>query len=357
MSFVKQTIGFDDKWLIIIGIPIIAFVINIIMFPGLFSESPQLFFKSCYTHGLVYTSVFWFAFRYVTAYLIDKYPSSKDVRKRIFIQIATIIVGYFILKKFVNIILQFVLSQNVDEFKPAHDTEIIGSFMSIFLIWSIYEGISFYTKLQKSIREKEQLQRINIQSQLESLKNQVSPHFLFNSLNTLTYLIPEDSDKAVNFVQKLSKVYRYILEIRDKKIVTIGEELEFIHAYTFLLKERFGDNLNIDIQIPKENINNTIVPLSLQILFENCIKHNIISTQKPLSINVFIQKDKLIVKNKLQKKNHVTSSTRMGLENIKNRYQFFTEKEVDIIVTTETFLVALPMLEHTKLKNIDLEPV
>ena len=178
------------------------------------------------------------------------------------------------------------------------------------------------------------------------MKNQVNPHFLFNSLNTLTYLIPEEPDKAVNFVQKLSKVYRYILEIRDQKIVTISDELEFLNAYVFLLKERFGENLNIDIDIPQKYYHSKIVPLSLQILFENVIKHNIISTQKPLMIKVSIQKDKLIVKNNLQKKNQVISSTSMGLQNIKNRYQFFTKKEVDVIVTADSFLVALPLVDH-----------
>ena len=187
---------------------------------------------------------------------------------------------------------------------------------------------------------------MNMQSQLEGLKNQVNPHFLFNSLNTLTYLIPENADKSVHFVQQLSKVYRYILELKDKELISLEEELRFLDAYTFLLKERFGENLCVEIDIPDEFLNKNIIPLSLQILCENAIKHNIISSQKPLCLKVFIQnEDKLIVKNNLQKKNQEMNSTRLGLQNIKNRYRFFSEKEVEVIATQEEFVVVLPLID------------
>lgn len=350
MAYVKNTIGFSDKWLMLIGIPLMAFVINIIMFPELFSEDKTKFIRRCYTIGIIYTATYWIIFRYATAYLLNYYSHEDQIYKRMSFQVILMILGYFVIKIIMGNIIHSVLSDEWhqvlhEDYIEGGLSEVVGSFMSIFLIWAIYEGIIFYTKLQKSIQEKEQLQRENIQSQLEGLKNQVNPHFLFNSLNTLTYLIPEEPNKAVNFVQKLSKVYRYILEIRDQKIVTISDELEFLNAYIFLLKERFGENLNIELNIPNEYHQRKIVPLSLQILFENVIKHNIISTQKPLMINVFIEKDKLIVKNNLQKKNQVISSTSMGLQNIKNRYQFFTKKEVDVIVTTDSFLVALPLVE------------
>ena len=351
MSYVKNTIGFNDKWLMLIGIPMIALIINIIMFPELFSINKAHFLRHCGTVGLIFTSTYWFIFRYVVAYLLKVFPDNSDTWRRISVQVVLMIIGYYFIKIFINLFFDLFLP---DEWNMEHKgglSEIVGSFMSIFLIWAIYEGIIFYTKLQKSIQEKEQLQRENIQSQLEGLKNQVNPHFLFNSLNTLTYLIPEEPDKAVNFVQKLSKVYRYILEIRDQKIVTISDELEFLNAYVFLLKERFGENLNIDIDIPQKYYQSKIVPLSLQILFENVIKHNIISTQKPLMIKVSIEKDKLIIKNNLQKKNQVISSTSMGLQNIKNRYQFFTKKEVDVIVTADSFLVALPLVDHMVIEN------
>jgi LytS/YehU family sensor histidine kinase len=141
-------------------------------------------------------------------------------------------------------------------------------------------------------------------------------------------------------------VYRYILEIRDKKLIFLEEELKFLNAYTFLLKERFGENLHIKMDIPEKYLNDKILPLSLQILFENAIKHNIISSEKPLFMEVFIENgDKLVVKNNLQKKNQVMNSTKLGLQNIKNRYRFFSDKEVEVIVTQKSFIVILPMLD------------
>ncbi|MEM6965993.1 MAG: histidine kinase [Bacteroidota bacterium] len=346
MAYVRNKLGFNDRWLMLAGIPIVAFIINVIMFPNQFSDNPSEFFYHCATIGVIHTAVYWIIFRYVTAYFIERYPSSKQVWQRIFTQFGLMLIGYFVVKYGLGMILGKIVP-HLYEGKPRNLPEMLGSFMAIFMMWAIYESIIFYTKLQKSIQEKELLQKENIRSQLEGLKNQVNPHFLFNSLNTLTYLIPEDPDKAVNFVQKLSKVYRYILEIRDKKIIRISEELEFLNAYVFLLKERFGENLDIDIHIPQEYYQSKIVPLSLQILFENAIKHNIISTQRPLTIKVFVEKNKLIIKNNLQKKNQVISSTKMGLQNIKNRYQFFTDKEVDVIVTPNSFLVALPLVGQT----------
>ena len=129
-------------------------------------------------------------------------------------------------------------------------------------------------------------------------------------------------------------------------MILLEEELKFLNAYTFLLKERFGENLHIKMNIPDEHLHDKIIPLSLQILFENAIKHNIISSEKPLFMDVFIENgDKLVVKNNLQKKNQVMNSTKLGLQNIKNRYRFFSEKEVEVIVTQESFIVILPMID------------
>jgi LytS/YehU family sensor histidine kinase len=228
--------------------------------------------------------------------------------------------------------------------------------MTFGVIAGIYESMRYFNLWKKTSLEKEQLEKQNLESQLAGLKSQVNPHFLFNSLNTLVHLIPENPDSAVKFVQKLSKVYRYILEMRDASTTPLSTELEFLNAYVFLLKERFGDNLHVDIDdaICKDTLLTTengvcekhVVPLSLQILFENAIKHNIISTQRPLTISVSIEnKERLIVKNNLQRKNQVQEGTGVGLENIRNRYQLVSQKDVDIIVTKESFIVSLPLLK------------
>ncbi|HND89317.1 MAG TPA: histidine kinase, partial [Saprospiraceae bacterium] len=169
-------------------------------------------------------------------------------------------------------------------------------------------------------------------------------HFLFNSLNTLIYLIPEHSAKAVNFVQKLSKVYRYVLESRDAKVIPLAEEMDFLNAYIFLLKERFGDNLCLRIGDLRAHPQAAIVPLSLQMLFENAIKHNIISAERPLCIEVFIENAHLVVRNNLQRKNQVMDSTGVGLQNIRDRYRMLSERSVEVIASPQHFTVALPLL-------------
>ena len=352
----KEILGFDDKWLIIIGIPFASLVLN--AFISLEERGPVVFgyISSCFILSFFYTMIYWYFFRKVFIFFKRKYPRHRETKKRIIYQSIALLGLYFLIKVIIDLTIKNEVHSLLGIGHPNEFPIIVGSLIVSFLIISIYEGTFFYNKLNTSLLEKEQLERENILSQLEGLKNQVNPHFLFNSLNTLSYIIPEDADRAVRFVQQLSKVYRYILEIRNEKLISLSEEFTFLEAYVFLLKERFGDNLQVHINIEKEHLTTQIVPLSLQILFENAIKHNIISTQQPLVIEVFIERDnKLIVKNNLQKKNQVMSTTKVGLQNIKNRYQFLSDKLVEIIVTTNAFIVSLPLLdsEHIILEKED----
>lgn len=154
-----------------------------------------------------------------------------------------------------------------------------------------------------------------------ALKTQVNPHFLFNNLNTLCSIIPENPEQAVDFVQQLSKVYRHILEVKDEKSIPLKEEMAVLEAYAFLLKTRFGDNLEINMEVDPTKMEDMIVPLSLQLLMENAIKHNIVSQDKPLKIIVKVIDGNLVVTNNLQKKNQIIESTGIGLTNIRNRYK------------------------------------
>lgn len=341
----KQILGFDDTWLMFLGIPLTClimplFTINLSEFTW-----SNYFFKFNITG--IYTVIFWFAFREIFKHSRTKYPTFSQVGVRLIYQMVLVAVCYVVVDTLVDFPLEHLLFSGKemdgdDQLVPTTATIIMIAFLC-----SVYEGIYFYQQLKQSIQEKEQLQRENIISQLEGLKNQVNPHFLFNSLNTLSYLIPEDSDRAVNFVQQLSKVYRYILEIRSKKLIPLKEELDFLHAYIFLLKERFEENLHVEINIPEPQLALQIVPLSLQILFENAIKHNIISSKKPLLIEVFVDEaGKLIVQNNLQQKKQRMDSTKVGLQNIKNRYRFFSDEAVQVFSTSTSFIVALPLIDH-----------
>ncbi len=341
----KKYLGFNDFWLMLIGIPIVSYVVAALMFGHAFEENYFANLTKCSFIGLIYVSVYWTIFRELFIFFRKRHPELKESASRIIYQILAIIVVYFLVGQVIDLFVDNFVKPYMDVPKPKGPITAIASLTVSFFVISIYETIFFYTKLQKSITEKEQLERENIKSQLEGLKNQVNPHFLFNSLNTLTYIIPEDPKKAVSFVQQLSKVYRYILEIRNEKLIPLTEELKFLDAYIFLLKERFGDNFKIEVDIPHEYQSHKVVPLSLQLLLENAIKHNIISSLKPLTIEVFVEKGKLIVRNNLQKKNQVMNSTKAGLQNIKNRHSFYSNKKVEVLSTSEYFIVMLPLLK------------
>ena len=150
----------------------------------------------------------------------------------------------------------------------------------------------------------------------------------------------------MDFVQQLSKVYRHILEVKDEKSISLKDELEVLHAYSFLLKTRFGNNLEVHINIPEEKMNRKIVPLSLQILMENAIKHNVVSSDKPLQIDVFTDNGSLVLSNNLQVKKQVSESTGIGLNNIRNRYKLLGDEEVKVTEDENSFTVSIPLIEH-----------
>ena len=181
-------------------------------------------------------------------------------------------------------------------------------------------------------------------AKFESLKNQLDPHFLFNSLNVLTSLIGENPQQAERFTTKLSKVYRYVLEQRNKDLVPIEEELKFAKTYMELLGMRFEEAVQFNIP---DNISNNelkIVPLSLQLLLENAVKHNVVSTSKPLTINIYEEGNYLIITNNVNPKEAIGKSTKIGLQNIADRYGLITEKGVKIENNNKTFKVSLPLL-------------
>lgn len=181
-------------------------------------------------------------------------------------------------------------------------------------------------------------------AQFESLKNQIDPHFLFNSLNVLSSLIEENPDNAQKFTTSLSKIYRYVLEQKDKELVTIKEELAFAKTYMNLLKMRFENSITYEVPEDFDNDDAKVVPLSLQLLLENTIKHNIVSEQKPLHIKIYIKDNFLVVENILQKKEVLQDRKGVGLQNIVSRYAILTNRRIKIDQTDKLFAVYLPIL-------------
>lgn len=339
---IRELLGFNDLRLILVGTPVVSFLV------------PLLFFNASLSTGLVsylpkwgisflYSCSYWFSIRWLIVELRCKFRKAEHTGRRIVYTGLAIIVVFIV----VNTMMFYVegwLGFSHDKDNVTQFDYNVASFTIVALVTAIYESIFFYTQWKEALIETIQLKRANIESQLEGLKSQVNPHFLFNSLNTLTYIIPEDPERAVHFVRQLSKVYRYILEIHEKQLIPLEEELTFMKSYIFLIQERFGDNLCIRKAIPAEHLQDQIVPLSLQILLENCVKHNIISKQRPLEIDVYIENQCLVVRNTLQPKHQERSSTQIGLQNIRNRYAFFTSEEVQVQDTGGYFQVSLPLI-------------
>lgn len=189
------------------------------------------------------------------------------------------------------------------------------------------------------------LQEENIVSQFETLKSQVNPHFLFNSLNVLTSLIYIDQDKAAKFVVQLSRVYRYALENRERDLVELQEEMPFVESYIFLLKTRFENNLIVEMEIGKGEGHKKIAPMVIQMLLENAIKHNVISRSKPLTIRLETADGAISVANNLQLKSSTEVSSRIGLENIRKRYEYLTRKKISVSDDNGFFRVEIPLLD------------
>ncbi len=345
----EQYIGFDDLWLMILGIPTLALLMDVFLDFHNFSD-PSFFFSQ-WARSTYFTAFFWVGNRWMIVKLRQRMPSFATARKRILLQAFLSIALSFIIGPIVYLLLKkgagfFDVAIHPDHEKSA---KMASTIIITLLLVFIYEVVYFYAQLKNSLLEKEAVKQAHIQSQWEGLRNQVNPHFLFNSLNTLMSIVDDDTDLAKRFLKKLSKVYRYILESREDPLITLQDEMEFIHSYVFLQQERFKGNLNVNFDIPDKCYNYHIVPLSLQILFENAIKHNIISSRRPLQIEVFVQNNpkRLVIRNNLQRKSHVIHSTKVGLENLRKRYSFFIQQAVEIEETEASFSVAIPLIIYS----------
>lgn len=214
------------------------------------------------------------------------------------------------------------------------------------LLFHLINTIVFYFQEYKTTRiEAEELKRISAQAELQLVKSQINPHFLFNNLNVLSALVMKDNTEANRFIEEFSKVYRYILTNHDKEMVPLKTELDYIKPYIFLLEKRFGEGLLVTMDIPAYYLDHFIIPASLQMLIENAIKHNIVSKSKPLLINIHANgKKAIVVSNNLQPKQLVEKSTEFGLQNIVKRYELVSNKKVMIEKNSSSFTVSIPLL-------------
>lgn len=207
-----------------------------------------------------------------------------------------------------------------------------------------FHAVYFYKELQKRKVTEHKIIAGTASAQFDALKNQLDPHFLFNSLNVLTSLIDENPDAAQQFTTSLSKVYRYVLEQKNKELVSVDEELQFAKTYVKLLKMRFEDSIIFEIPDKASNPETKVVPLSLQLLLENAVKHNVVNSANPLRIKIYENENNLVVENNLQPKEVIKKGSGVGLVNIQQRYNLLSNREVNINKTVSSFIVQIPML-------------
>lgn len=254
---INGKIGFDDRLLTLILLPVVSLIIPFVFFGMRFDREPR-FTINVYLNVLIMTTVIWLGNRYIMIWARTKYPSFNDVRRRLWVQ-SSIMFFYTIVT---NNVLGYILDicglkeerryEGFDAFSVVTSSNAAAIFCSLTVV-AIYESIYFMNELRQSVEEKEMLKRESLKAQLSALKTQVNPHFLFNNLNTLCSIIPEDPKTAVEFVQQLSKVYRHILEVQDEQSIPLKEELDVLKAYAFLLQTRFGNTLMLPLMYRRKN--------------------------------------------------------------------------------------------------------
>jgi len=248
----------------------------------------------------------------------------------------------FLLRAFEEVIIN---QYTFDTFlKEENFSNYIISIIIFFFISLFIHAFYFYKGYQENKIKEQKIIAGAASARFESLKNQIDPHFLFNSLNVLSSLIEENPENAQRFTTSLSKIYRYVLEQKDKELVSVDEELSFAKTYMNLLKMRFENSLFYELPDSVPNPDAKVVPLSLQLLLENTVKHNVVSAQKPLHIRIFIEGDYLVIQNDFRKKEVLQERQGVGLQNIVSRYSIITQRKVLVEQTAETFTVKIPIL-------------
>jgi len=319
-----------------------------------FSWKDEYMFPKVLSITILHTYFIWEPTRFLILQLRKRNTGLKNVRKRLLLA-TLLLVPYAFFIGFIRVYIED--ATNLWNVPVAHITTYsytIGiSLLFILLEVAIYEGIYFFSEWSRAQTEAEALKRLNFQVQLDSLKVQIQPHFLFNTLNTLIGLIEADSKRAVKFTEDLAFVYRYLLQANDRVLITLEEELQFTSIYFSLLKTRYPDGLYLT-----KEINTTeafeLPPLSLHILLENAVKHNSISRAKPLYITITYQEEdqRLVVSNNIQPKLQAYKSGK-GLSYLDQRFDLLSLPPVIVDKSDDTFSVSIPLIRKYMYERVN----
>jgi hypothetical protein len=290
-------------------------------------------------HGITMTAGIWMGCMVIVSYLWRRFPWEETPLLHLSIEVSlilalTLLFGsglYFIEKKFWDI-------PKIENF----GMEVFTTILITFLITAIYESVFFYRQWKFNFSKSIRLEKAHIEAKYEALRAQINPHFLFNSLNSLTAMV-EDNKPVVDYIHNLSGLLRYMMKSNEKELVLLRDEIEITNSYISLQQLRFTGSLEISVTVPESFYNYAVPPLALQMLVENCFKHNIISKDKPLKVEISANGEAITVRNNLQKM-HQNDTTGQGLKNIIGRYSFFTAREIEISDDDGHFTVTIPLL-------------
>ncbi|UYZ64454.1 sensor histidine kinase [Hymenobacter weizhouensis] len=333
----------NDKWLRLLGIPVVAVIMHVV-----FDGWPRQYDTAVLTHflfGVFITVLLWEGNRALFLLMRRLFPHYDQTTRRLVVQTLSSTAFTFAATLFLNEFHRLLFGVPLCE-----KGELFSSFLlkmvPTLMVTSVYESIYFFGEWKKNLQRSEALARAGIQSELEALRSQLDPHFLFNSLNTLAALIEDDNEPAHTYLEQLADVYRYVLVSRDKTTVPLREEIAFVEAYLYLNKTRFRDDLQVEQRIAPAAYATNVAPLSLQMLVENAIKHNVISPENPLRVTLATEPDSgyVRVQNNVQPKTGLEQSTKVGLRNIINRYRLLSEHPVEVLRENGLFTVRLPLL-------------
>ena len=337
----------------IASMPLIDFVLNYIMYEDrIFSDYKIWLFSFPVIYVIGIGS--WYTHTLISSFVNKKYPTLQQTRLRIVILSASIIP---FMSASVTLILFLYDAASILGYKMTYEDLKLGlvvGFCINLIFETLYQADYVLEKYKESVEEKEMLQQLSMEQEFDTLKSQVNPHFLFNCFNTLSSLISEDKEKAEAFLNELSKVYRYLLRNNEDGLSTVGNEIKFIQSYYRLLQTRHGDAVQINMEIDKRYESYLLPSLSLQLLVENVVKHNVLSRNRPLEIDIFTTAgNKLVVNNNLQRRTIKAPSNKIGLENIKAKYNLLKQPGFQVMEDERNFTVVLPLIwNNTVMKAI-----
>jgi len=304
---------------------------------------PEVGFLKYFIISFIRTALIWNGSMLIIQYSINRFSMFNETVKLITFQILALTIFVFVVEMGEIFVFENYLKIPMD--RSDRITLIVGSLLITFMISSIYASVAFFIQWKANLLRAQSLEKANLEARYETLRNQVNPHFLFNSLNTLLMMV-SDNQAASKYVESLSDFMRYMLNTRDKEAVLLRDELKIARQYVFIQQSRFGGKLSVSFEVPESCFHYAIPPLSLQMIIENAIKHNVISKDNPLVVKIFVEDNEyLVIENNISPKIEKEPSTGVGLENIRNRYLYLTGKVVIVKNENGAFIVKLPLFE------------